>query len=226
MLDELGEERYRFLIEQFKPGDVYHADAISHEGQLRFCRISRYLSTPFEVMHSGGIFRSATVEQGGKDDEALQDFTQRVMEAFGMQYSASHTEFIRSHEDGSFYFLETSSRVGGAHLAEMIEAASGINLWKEWARLETAVAHGQQYQTPKQRRNHAGIIVSLTRQHHPDDSSFQDPEIVWRLQKEYHIGLIVRDARRERVHELLDSYAQRVYEHYHASAPAPERPGD
>lgn len=226
VLDELGEDRYRFLIEQFKPGDVYHADTLSEAGKIRFCRVSKYLSTPFEVMHGGGIFRSVTVELEGEEDKALHDFTQRVMGAFGMQHSASHTEFIRAHDDGEFYFLETSSRVGGAHLAEMVEAASGLNLWKEWARLETAVAHGTEYEPPSPRREHAGIIVSLASQQHPDDSPFRDPEIVWRLEKEYHIGLIIRDAERGRVLELLDDYARRVHEHYHASAPAPEKPGD
>jgi hypothetical protein len=44
----------------------------------------------------------------------------------------------KSDEDGEIYFLETSSRVGGAHLAD-IAAASDINLWKEWAAIEDAL---------------------------------------------------------------------------------------
>jgi biotin carboxylase len=50
-----------------------------------------------------------------------------------LKHGAAHTEFIKCNEDGKIYFLETSSRVGGAHIAEMVEAASGINLWGEWA---------------------------------------------------------------------------------------------
>lgn len=224
VLDELGETRYRFLIEQFKPGDVYHVDALTVEGIVEFARVSRYLSTPFEVMHGGGIFRSATVEFGSEEDVQLQEFNRKVMSAFGMQYSASHTEFIRAHEDGAFYFLETSSRVGGAHLSEMVEASSGLNLWVEWAKLETAVALNQPYHVPPARQDHAGIIVSLARQLHPDHSSFQDPEIVWRLKRDFHIGLIVRSGSRQQVLDLLDKYADRVYHEYHASAPPPERP--
>ncbi len=222
VINELGETRPHFLIEQFKPGDVYHVDALSYQGKFAFCRVSRYLSTPFEVMHGGGIFRSVVVPFGEEEDQQLQELSDMVMRAFGMQYSASHTEFIRAHEDGRFYFLETSSRVGGAHLAEMVEASSGINLWSEWARLETAVANDAPYQLPEVRNDYAGIVVSLARQQHPDDSSFTDPEIVWRLRKDHHIGLIVRSAQHERVLELLDHFARRIHREFHASAPAPD----
>ena len=53
----------------------------------------------------------------------------------------SHTEFIRSH-DGELYFLETSARVGGAYIVDVVEAATGINLWREWAKIEIAGEHG------------------------------------------------------------------------------------
>jgi len=224
-LEKLGDDRHNYLVEQFKPGDVYHVDALSLDGKVIFSRASQYLSTPFEVAHGGGIFRSATVPFGSADDKALTTMNAAVMKAFGMQYSASHTEFIKSHDTGEFLFLETASRVGGAHLAEMVEFSSNINLWAEWARLEYAVASGTEYKLPKVRKDHAGIIVSLTRQEWPDSSQFQDPEIVWRMSDmDHHIGLIVQSPKRERVIELLDDYAHRVARDYHASAPAPEKP--
>jgi hypothetical protein len=129
------------------------------------------------------------------------------------------------HETGEIVFLETSSRVGGAHLAEMVEASSGINLWKEWAILEVAVATGTEYKLPAVRNDHAGIIVSLTRQEWPDTGNFNDPEIAWRMQSmSYHIGLIVQSAKEARILSLLDDYARRVQSDYHASAPAPDKP--
>jgi D-ala D-ala ligase C-terminus len=224
-LETLGSDRHSYLVEQFKPGDVYHADALSIDGKVVFCRISQYLSTPFEVAHGGGIFRSVVVPFGSEDDKALQVMNADVMKAFGMQYSASHTEFIKNKEDGKFYFLETASRVGGAHLAEMVEYSSGVNLWMEWARIEYAVASGKKYSLPKVRKDYAGIVVSLTRQEWPDDRQFNDPEIAWRMTgKEHHIGLIVQSPKRERVLALLDDYAARVARDYHASAPAPDKP--
>lgn len=224
VLEGLGEDRHRYLIEQFKPGDVYHADALTVGGKVLFCRVSRYLNTPLEVAHGGGIFRSHIIAFGSEEDKALQKLNADVMKAFGMQFSASHTEFIKCQEDGQFYFLETSSRVGGAHLAEMVEISSGINLWSEWAKLENAIARRESYQLPPVRQDYAGIIVSLSRFQHPDDSSFNDPEIAWRLRKDHHIGLIVRSAMRERVLELLNSYAERIGRDFHASAPADKKP--
>ncbi len=224
-LDTLGSERHLFLVEQFKPGNVYHVDALTSGGKVVFVRASEYLATPFEVAHGGGIFRTALMDQRSKDAKALLKLNADVLESFGMKYSACHTEFIKCHEDGKFYFLETASRVGGAHIADMVEQATGVNLWREWARIEYAEATGQKYELPPVRDDYAGLIVSLTRQEWPDTSQFNDPELVWRMSDmSYHIGLIVRSPKRERVLELLDDYAHRIQRDYHASAPVPPKP--
>ncbi len=224
-IHSLGEERHNFLIEQFKPGDVYHIDALTVDGKVIFSRCSQYLNTPFEVAHGGGIFRSVTVEHGSKDEKALKKVNEQVMKAFGMKFSASHTEAIKCHEDGKFYFLETASRVGGANLAEMVEYSSGINLWREWAKIETAVAIGGTYELPPIDDYYSGIIISLSSHQWPDYSLFNDPEIVWKMNDEYHIGLIVRSKNRERVMELMEKYALMIRDlGYHASAPAPDKP--
>lgn len=223
-LHEIGEERHMYVLEQFRPGDVYHLDALSVNGEIIFCKSSRYLSTPMEVAHGGGIFRSITIEENSKDDKALKKMNTQVMKAFGMQYSASHTEYIKCHEDGKYYFLETSSRVGGAHLSDMVEAATGINLWAEWAKIEVADAMGTTYNLPKADNYEAGIIVSLARELHPDVSSFQDAEIYWKMNMDYHVGLIVRSKEKGKVVDLLDKYAERVKNEFHASAPIRSKP--
>lgn len=223
-LETLGGDRHHFLVEQFKPGDVYHVDALIEEGKVIFARASQYLATPFDVAHGGGIFRSVIVPFGSDDEKKLLKLNEDVMTAFGMRHSASHTEFIKNRETGEFYFLETSCRVGGAHIAEMVEFSSGVNLWYEWARLEEAVAGNEKYKLPKVHKDYTGIIVSLARQQWPDLSQFNDPEVVWKLEKEHHVGLIVRSKSRERVLQLLDEYADRIHRDYHASAPAPSKP--
>ena len=223
-IHSLGEERHMFLIEQFKPGDVYHVDALTLEKKVIFERSSQYLNTPFEVAHGGGIFRSVTVEFGSKDAKALKKVNEQVLKAFQMNYSASHTEVIKCYEDGEFYFLETASRVGGAHLAEMVDFSSGINLWKEWANIEHAKALKIDYVLPEVQNLYTGIIISLARQQWPDLSPFNDPEIVWRMHEEYHLGLIVQSENRVRVMELMDKYAEMIRHDYHASAPAQDKP--
>lgn len=226
IINALGDNRHKCLIEQFRPGDVYHADALSQDGKVIFCRVSRYLSTPMEVAHGGGVFRSMTVEFDSDDDKRIQKLNVEVMNAFGLNYSASHTEYIKDRETGEFFFLETSSRVGGANLAEMVEYSSGINLWREWAKLEVAVAKDEKYKLPKTRKDYAGIVVSLSKHQHPDSSGFVDNEIAWRMKKEYHIGLIVQSKTQQKVLELLDSYTERIFSDYHASAPVPNKPSN
>src|SRR5205807_7790167 len=128
-----------------------------------------------------------------------------------------HAEFIKSESDGDFYFLEIASRVGGAYIADVLEAASGINLWREWARLEVGGDNDSRRLRP--RREYAGIILSLARQEVADTSAYDDPEIVYQVKKKHHVGLIVRSARHERVTELLNDYAGRFENDFIAVLP-------
>lgn len=224
MVHRLENRRHMFLAEQFRPGDVYHVDALSENGKLIFCKSSKYVNTPMEVAHGGGVFRSMTLPDSHAEAKALKKATDAVMKAFGMNFSASHTEFIKSRETGEFVFLETSSRVGGAHLCEMVEAATGINLWTEWAAVETAKALGGSYKLPKLHKKHAGIIVSLAREEWPDMSPFDAPEIWWRMEKSYHVGMIIQSDDSDRVSDLINEYGEIVMKDYNAVAPVPDKP--
>lgn len=223
VVNDLGDERDNYLIEKFAPGDVFHVDGLNVDGKVIFARASKYLATPFDVAHGGGIFRSATCEIDSDVEKGLQKMNADVMQAFGMQTGASHTEFIQSKETGELFFLETSSRVGGANIAEMVAFASGVNLWSEWAKIEISKIRKQTYKLPVIHNKYAGIVVSLSRFKHPDTSSFTDNEIVWKMDKEWHIGLIVVSDKSERVLELLDNYTQRIAAEFHASIPAPDK---
>lgn len=209
-IHELGGNRIKYLVEQFKPGAVYHCDGLNFNSKVLFSLTSQYLATPMEISQGGGIFRSANIPYNSADDKAIKKVNEQVMKAFGMKHGATHTEFIKCNEDGKIYFLETSSRVGGAHLAEMVEAASGINLWGEWARIEDALVRGKEYKVPSQKKQFAGIVLTLSKFEQPDLSGFNDSEVCFRVPLEYHAGLIVKCDKHERVRELLDDYAERL----------------
>lgn len=209
-IQEMGDNRLRYLVEQFKPGDVYHADGLNLDGKNIFCTVSKYLATPMEISQGGGIFRSANVLYGSEDDKSMRKANEEVMKAFGMKNGASHTEFIKGKEDGEVYFLETSSRVGGAHLAEMVEGGTDINLWTEWAKIEDAIVKWKKYKLPKVKKGYAGIVLTLSKFQDPDLSSFNDPEVCFRVPLDYHAGLIVKSDKHARVRVLLDDYAERL----------------
>jgi hypothetical protein len=109
--------------------------------------------------------------------------------------------------------------VGGAGIDQMVEHATGVNLWREWATLEIAQARGQGYAPPAPRHGYAGLLVSLARQEWPDTSAYDDAEVVWRLHKKDHVGFIVASPDYARVQQLLGEYAARVAQDFTASAP-------
>jgi len=223
-LHDLGDARANYVLEQFISGDVFHVDSLVFDRQVVFAVASAYGSPPMSVAHEGGIFVTRTLRSEDPLSEQLTAASARVLAAFGLARGVSHTEFIRGH-DGALYFLETSARVGGAFIVDVVEAATGVNLWREWARIEIAGEHGT-YTLPEARRRSAGIVLSLARQEHPDMQAYADAEIVRRIQKSHHAGLIVASDDERRLRELIDSYVTRFYQDFHASAPVPERAVD
>ena len=120
-------------------------------------------------------------------------------------------------------FLETSARVGGAFIADTIEAATDINLWREWAKLEVAGEHGA-HTVPPHRRDYAAVVLSLARQENPDMSAYIDPEIKTRIRKHHHAGLVIGSPDPQRVEHLISEYTARFYRDFFATVPPPERP--
>ena len=218
----LGDLRAFSLLEQFVPGDIYHVDSIVWERDVVFTATHRYGAPPFTVAHDGGIFTTSTVDRASEEARLLDAINRRVLDTLGLVRGVTHTEFIRADADGRFYFLETAARVGGAFIVDVIEAATGLNLWREWAKVEVA-GDGGHYEVPPHRDDYAGLVLSLARQEHPDTSAYADPEIVQRIDMPHHAGLIVRAATPDAVRERLDSYSRRFTQDFYASAPAPDK---
>jgi biotin carboxylase len=222
-LDALGDTRSLFLLEHFVPGNVFHVDAIVWDRHVLFHAAHRYGLPPMVIAHEGGVFTTRSLPRGAPEAEPLEVLNREVLAAFGMVRGVTHTEFIQAHEDGRWHFLETSARVGGAFIVDVIEAAAGLNLWREWAHIEIA-GEDFTYELPPVRTDYAGIVLTLAREPEPDMSSFADPEIVRRIQKHHHAGLIVRSADSARIDELLARYAERFRRELMAWHPAPDTP--
>ena len=219
----LRERASYYVLARFIPGEVFHVDSVVNDGKVVFAGTNQYGRPPLQVAHQGGAYISRTLTRGSADEKTLLATNKKLVQALGLERGATHAEFIKSDADGKFYFLEIAARVGGAFIAEVLEAASGINLWREWARLEIADGKGPAKISPA-RKEYAGIILSLAKQEEPDTSLYVDEEIIHRVRKRHHVGLIVRSPRLERVNELLDEYGRRFAEDFVAVAPPPERP--
>jgi len=212
------------VLERFVAGEVFHVEGVTWRGELLCAIPCQYGRPPMQTMHQGGIFTTRTLALDSADAIGLVEIHARLIEQFGLPDGVTHTEFIKSAADGQFYFLETSARVGGAYIADMVELATGVNPWVEWARIEVALASGTEYSLPALRREYAGAVISLARQEIPDLSGYSDPEIAKRLQKKHHAGILVASGSEERVRELVESYAGRFLEDFCAVLPAPETP--
>jgi biotin carboxylase len=224
LLDTLGDLQTHYVLERFVPGDVYHVEGVSWNGEILFSAPHKYGHPPMQTMHKGGVFTTRSLPPESDEARGLTAIHADILKALGMVSGVTHTEFIRSHADGRFYFLETAARVGGAYIAELVEFSKGLNPWKEWARIEMATLLDMEYCIPRLKAAFAGSVICLARQEEPDLSGYTDPEIVLRLKKHHHAGLIVESPSAERVEALLASYGPRFLDEFCASQPVPEKP--
>jgi hypothetical protein len=221
---ELGDDASFHLLERFIPSDVYHVDSLVVDGQVVFAEVGSYQKPLLEVYAGGGIFATRTTLRDSPEARTLSALNASLLPAFGMKCGCSHTEFLRAREDGRFWFLETSARVGGACISDMVEAATGLNLWEEWASIELAGPGA--YRLPALRREYGGTVVSLAREEKPDTSAFTDPEVFYRLDQKHHIGLVVRSVDPSRVEALLADYVQRIARDHQAVLPPADKPSN
>ncbi len=225
LLHNLGDRQSFFLLEKYVPGEVYHVDAITWDGKVIFDSVQRYGQPPMDVAHGGGVFISHSLMPKSADVKTLKKLNKAVISALGMDRGVTHAEYIKA-ADGEFHFLEVAGRVGGAHLADLVEAATGVNLWREWANVNIADVKGVPYQLPPVTPRHAALLVCLSRQETPDLSAYNDPEVVWKLHKKQHAGLIIASEDYQSVQALLDDYTRRFVTDFLAVAPPKDKPTD
>ncbi|WP_294210665.1 ATP-grasp domain-containing protein [uncultured Chryseobacterium sp.] len=209
-LNTLGDERHLFLLESFKPGDVYHVDSLTYNNSTVFTSASQYLAPPMQVSHEGGVFMTKTLATDSDEFRELSELNSELLSAFGLKNGATHTEFIKGKDDGKWYFLETSSRVGGAHIPDLVEAATHINIWREWARIEDALLKNKEYQIADPQGFYAGLIIALIKDQSPDYRDFESEEAVKVLTIDYHIGIVYCSDDPDIIQEKLNDAAVKI----------------
>ena len=215
----------QFVVERFIKGNVFHVDSIVENGKVLACGVSKYGTPPFSVTHYGGVFTSSIVPYRAKERKELEKLNQQLLTAFKYDRGVSHAEFLQSEADGKFYLLEVACRVGGAYIANVLEHACNFNLWREWAKLETAT-EDKPYKLPKLRKDFAGVALCLANTDAPDTSHYADEEIVYRITKPKHVGMIFYSKKEKRVSDLLTTYSERIAADFLAVMPAKERYDD
>ena len=205
-LDDLGDAQSHYILEQIVPGDVFYVDAIVSECEVKFSVVHQGGERPQMLGQMDEVFTSRTVDRDGRDAKTLTAINLELAPSLGMVRGVTHAEFLRSYSDGSYYFVEIGARVGGALLDRAVEAATGINLWREWAKLEIGDLRRADYVVPESFQGYAGSVVCMAQGPWPDLDSISDPSIVTRIRMDGYAGLIVRAANAERVKRLVDDY--------------------
>lgn len=216
-IDKLGDKMSLTLLEKYTPGDVYHVDSVVHERDVAYAGVSQYGKPMLDLNKSGGAFTTRLIDRKSDDYKQLTELNKQVVKSLGLVRGVTHIEYIKSREDGKFYFLEAGARVGAARIPDVMWHGTGVCLWHEWARIE--IAQGPTPLSVKPYDEYAGAIITLANTENPDLSSYTDPEIVYRQARKWHAGLIVRSKDPKRVEELLQQYGERFARQFTTHVP-------
>ncbi|MBI3924215.1 MAG: ATPase [Armatimonadetes bacterium] len=223
-IHSLGDAQSSHLLESYVAGDVYHVDSITDRGEVLLAVANRYWSPPFDVWHGGGVFMSETVPSTEPVHADLLGLNRRILATMGVERGVSHVEFIRARDTGTLHFLEIGARVAGAHLDRLTLASTGVDLFREAARLELSFLNGDPYRLPETSSGSAGLVLCLSRDERPDLSSYRSQEIVWRLQEDHHAGLVLASPKPERIRALMEEYGRHFREEHLAVLPPAAKP--
>lgn len=222
-IDRLGDQQPSYLVERMVPGDVCHVDGIIQDRALVFAEAHRYRKPILDVITSGGVFATRTLDRASEEAAELRGFASKVIEQFGLVRGVTHTEIIRSREDGQLYFLETAARVGGGHIADMVEVSTGVKLWEEWAKIE--IGQGERpYSLPPAGDDYAAVVLCLAQQETPDVSAYDQPFIARRLlDRKQHVGFILKGRSMREVEGYMDEIIPRMERDFLLTLPRPDK---
>ena len=220
VVNRLGDHLSYYIIEQFVAGSIYHVDSLIRNGKIEFALVSQYGPSSIESPQQGRVFSTRTMLKGTVDEQTLLLLNKQVLNSIGLKTGVSHLKFIKADLDGRFYLLEVLPHIAEAYVSDLIFAASGINLWLEWAKL--IVRGNKFYSLPPIENNYAGLLLSVTNQDWPNLDEYNAPEIVWKLDQKNNAGLIVVSENYNRITELMKEYTKKFYIDFFASYPMEE----
>jgi len=229
-LDNLGDAQSHYILEQIVEGDSFRVDSIVSDCEVKFLVVHETGTRTGEIAQAGTVHTMHTVDRNSRDARELAAINRALAPSFGMVRGITHAHLIRSKVDGSYYFLEIGAGVRGAFPDEtyagdtfpcdsfpgdsfmdnLVQAATGVSLWREWANLEIADLRHTGYAVPDSYEGYAGSVLCASRGAGPNLEAFADPAIVTRFRGGKHAALILRAASPERIRNLLGDYAAQL----------------
>ncbi len=138
-LELLGDRQSFYLLEQYVPGDIFHVDSIFYERELLFSIASRYGRPPMDVSQEGDIF-TTTYAAAGIERSAAADRHERENDEGLWAGARRLAQRVHSRPRRRQAVLpgNLGARRRRAHRRPDSKAATGINMWAEWAKVEIA----------------------------------------------------------------------------------------
>ena len=201
-------EQHSCILEQFLVGQVCHVEGISWKGQVLCSLPHKYGEPPLQTVQTDGIFSTQTLDSDEPLGCSLIETHARVLSALEFDSGVTHTEFLISPA-GDLFFLETAARLGGYYIPETVQAATGLSLWTEWAKIEVALLFDRAYELPSIGNGFASCVGCHTSDETPSLMNYVEPEIVFRLAKDNTAGLILRSQSTARIQQLTSDYRRR-----------------
>jgi len=129
---ELEREPFSKVVQPFIEGDIYTYDGLTdRDGQIVFTASHVYDTGIMQVRRRQLDGHYYSLRQLPED---LADLGRRAVAAFQIRERFFHVEFFRG-ADGSLTALEMNLRPPGGFTTDMMNAASGTNVYDLWARV-------------------------------------------------------------------------------------------
>lgn len=123
------------IVEEFKHGKEFSADFYIEHGKAQLLSVTESKKIPdngaFTIVQS---VYPATTELQNRD---IENIGQRIADSFGIDNSPLLVQFIE--DDGQFFVIEFSARMGGGSKYKLIEVISGVCIMSKYVDLVTGV---------------------------------------------------------------------------------------
>ncbi|MDR3725076.1 MAG: ATPase [Terracidiphilus sp.] len=156
VLEELGDRQSHYLLEEAVEGERFTVESIVNERRVIFSVVHHHRGWAGRADASA----TETVDRASRDWTELIALNGGLAPSLGMVRGITQASFVRSPADGRYLFEGIEATAGGEGADRLTEAATNLNLWREWARLEIAHLRGQDY-VPNEWFEHYAMSLRL-----------------------------------------------------------------
>ncbi|MEC3655552.1 ATP-grasp domain-containing protein [Bacillus siamensis] len=113
--------------EEYCEGTVFHVDGLVKDNQLKFCIPFRYINPPIKFFQQSPLGSVSVDKNETMLYEGLIDFTQKTVNALGINNTMFHLELIvdEKSDKPEPIFMEIGARMGGADIPRCVSLLIG-----------------------------------------------------------------------------------------------------